>query len=759
MRFTHSRSSLLLAALLALPAAAPPTPLEAQGTTGGTPAQQRNAKAAQVAVDTLEQKVTPSVTRYCKTNVPAYMRTGLCAYYPRQVLELRVHVDSLVKLLAGPVTPPVDTTKPPPVDSSKLVASVEIHANGTGVAVGGTLQLYADPKNASGQSLVVPVQWGGSPLAVATVSGAGLLTGKSAGSFTATATAGTVVGSRVFTVTGSSVPPVDTTKPPPVDTTKPPPVDTTTPKPPTGTVAELPRVKPAVPYPSCARTTVLTMVSSLQAALDAAQYGDCLALQAGASYVGNFTWKARAGSGYVTVLTNGIQLPAPGSRMTPSECLRLSCAKILSPNYTEALGTAASARGLILRGVEISYTQAAVATSSNVLLRFSDPNGNNGPSDMWVDRSYVHGLPQLDMRRCVLLNARMSGVVDSWVDECHSNNSDSQAILGYVFTQGILIQNNTLAAGHEIVMWGGSDTPSASLNPSDIWLLYNHIYHPPQWYKVWQVKNCLETKNVDRYVIEGNVVENCWADAQNGFAFVFKSENQSGTAAWSGTHDITMRLNLTRNVTSGWNLSGKGSNPGPNITAARFTLTDNIIQNICEPKYPGTCIPLQILSQMTDLQMVRNTMVNPRTSNQSISFDGTPSPGFIFTNNIVDHGQYGVHGSGSGDGNSTLAQFAPGAVFTSNIIPGGGSCTQYPAGNFCPATFPASSSSVAGASEARVMAATAKVVVVDAPYGRARQAVNPRSLKYPPRSSPAQCQTADWWKSKACTDPVPMGLR
>lgn len=745
MRFTTHRT-LLLAALLALPAAAPPLapPLEAQGT----PAQQRNAKAAQVAVDTLELKVTPSVSRLCKTNVAAYIRTGLCAFYPRQVQQLRLHVDSLVGLLAGPVQPPVDTTPKPPA-----VARIEIHSNGTSVAVGSALQLTADARDASGAIIPgAPITWNGTPTTVGNMSGTGLLTGVSAGSYTATARSSTVVASRVFTVTGSSVPPV------PPDTTKPPVVDTTTPPPPTGPVAELPRVKPVVPYPSCARTTALTLVSALQAALDAAQYGDCLTLPAGASYVGNFTWKARAGSGYVQVFTAGIQLPAPGTRITPNECLRLQCAKILSPNYTEALGTAPGARGLILRGLEISYTPAAVATTSNVLLRFSDPAGTNIPADLVVDRSYVHGLPQLDMRRCILLNSATSIVVDSWVDECHSNNSDSQAILGYQGTRGILIQNSTLVAGHEIVMWGGADTPSAALNPQDIWLVGNHIYHPTSWYKVWQEKNCLETKNVDRYVIEGNVVENCWPDAQVGFAFVFKSENQSGTAPWSGTHDVTIRLNVIRNVTSVFNFSGKGSNPGANITAARFTVSDNIVQNICPAQWGGTCIPLQLLSSMTNAQLIRVSFFNDARSNQAISMDGAPAAlGLVFTNNLVHNGQYGVKGSSCASGTSCLNMYAPNAVFTSNGVVGG-SCSTLPAGNQCPAIFPPSTS-FAGADTARVLAATARSVVVDAAYGRARQAVNPRSLTYPPRSSPAQCHTADWWKSQACVNPVPMGLR
>ena len=79
------------------------------------------------------------------------------------------------------------------------------------------------------------------------------------------------------------------------------------------------------------------------------------------------------------------------------------------------------------------------------------------PHHLVLDRSYVHGTSALDLKRCITLNSAMSAVVDSWLTECHSNNGDSQAVLGYNGAGPFKIENNYLAAGHEVVMFGGGD--------------------------------------------------------------------------------------------------------------------------------------------------------------------------------------------------------------------------------------------------------------------------------------------------------------
>jgi hypothetical protein len=81
---------------------------------------------------------------------------------------------------------------------------------------------------------------------------------------------------------------------------------------------------------------------NLQNALNAAQPGDTILLQAGATFTGNFVLPVKSGSTYITVQTEiaAAGALAPGVRLTPAAAASL--ARIKSPNTTPALKTKAS---------------------------------------------------------------------------------------------------------------------------------------------------------------------------------------------------------------------------------------------------------------------------------------------------------------------------------------------------------------------------------------------------------------------------------
>jgi hypothetical protein len=84
------------------------------------------------------------------------------------------------------------------------------------------------------------------------------------------------------------------------------------------------------------------------------------------------------------------------------------------------------------------------------------------------------------------------------------------------------------------------------------------------------------------------------------------------------------------------------------------------------------------ISEAEGVEVNHNTVLQ---SGNVITAYGSPSTGFIFTNNIVRHGQYGVKGDGTGVGNSTVNKYFPGSVFKKNVIIGS-SDSPYPEGNF-----------------------------------------------------------------------------
>ena len=399
--------------------------------------------------------------------------------------------------------------------------------------------------------------------------------------------------------------------------------------------AELPRVTVSTTYPAGGRAVRVGARANLQAALDAARPGDVLLLPAGATYVGNFVLRnkpAAAGApagGWIIVRTDvpDRSLGAAGTRMTPSRAASLELARILSPSYEPAIGTESAAHHWRLTGLEIGVTPAV--KQMNMLVRFGQSRGEQrtpaaAPHHLVVDRSYLHGTPSLDMKRCITLNSATTAVVDSWLTECHSNHGDSQAVLAYNGGGPFKIENNYLAAGHEVVMFGGADPASPEMTPSDIELRGNHITRPLAWKNKWQVKNLVETKNVRRLLIEGNVIENNWADAQTGFAFVLKSENQDGSAPWSTSSDVTVRFNRIRNTGSVFNLSGLGSNPAKVVPAARFLVTHNLAEGVNVGPYRAEGVAFQLLSGLTDAVITHNTIINQNAKASGVVMDGAP---------------------------------------------------------------------------------------------------------------------------------------
>jgi hypothetical protein len=456
--------------------------------------------------------------------------------------------------------------------------------------------------------------------------------------------------------------------------------------------AELPRVIVSTTYPTGGRAVRVGANADLQAALDAARPGDVLLLPPGASYVGNFVLRNKSASsgapagGWIVVRTDvpDASLGAAGTRMTPSRAATFKLARILSPNYEPAIGTEPAAHHWRFTGLEIAATPSA--KKMNMLIRFGRPGDTQRtlasmPHHLIVDRSYVHGTPTLDMRRCLTFNSGTTAIVDSWVTECHSNDSDSQAILGYNGAGPFKIENNYLAAGHEVVLFGGGDPGIPELSPADVEVRRNHITRPLSWKRKWQVKNLFETKNVRRILVEGNVLENNWTDGQTGFAILLKSENQDGSAPWSTSSDVTVRYNHIRNTGSVFNIAGKVTPKA--VLAARFLVTHNIAEGVNVGPYTGDGIAFQLLSGLTDAVVTHNTILNQNATGSGVSFDGPPVQRLVMHSNLFQSGPYGVHGGDAGSGNGTLKRYAPGAVFRRNVIVGG-DCSIYPSETVCP---------------------------------------------------------------------------
>src|SRR5215475_4906355 len=99
------------------------------------------------------------------------------------------------------------------------------------------------------------------------------------------------------------------------------------------------------------RTITVNAGGDLQSAIDQAQPGDAVELQAGATFTGNFVLPNKTGTGWVTVRASTPDANLPqGTRVTPASASLMP--KIISPNSEPALRTAGGAHLYRFTGVE-----------------------------------------------------------------------------------------------------------------------------------------------------------------------------------------------------------------------------------------------------------------------------------------------------------------------------------------------------------------------------------------------------------------------
>ncbi len=428
----------------------------------------------------------------------------------------------------------------------------------------------------------------------------------------------------------------------------------------------------------------------LQAALDAAEPGDLVQLAPGATFHGTYVLPRKNGNGVIIVRTN-VALGDEGTRMTPPHAAEAGLAKLVAIQANApALRTAPGTSGWRIMGVEMTVDESVRATESIVRLGDGSRAQNEVsriPSNIVLDRVYVHGHPRLQLQRCVSLQSASSAVIDSYLSECHGKGFDSQAIVGWNGPGPYKIVNNYLEGAGENVMFGGADPAITGMLPSDIEFRRNYVYKPLNWKGVWSIKNSFELKMGIRVLVEGNVFENNWADAQTGDMILLKSAN-TANAPWTETRDVTFRYNILRNAPNGINAT---ANPGPYpvVPMSKVRLENNLLIGIGTAN--GTSMGRgMLLSRVAHVQVEHNTIVHNAVlgSGGFLVFD-VPHPkmlDLVIRNNVADAGSsYGmaVFGSGSQQGTPTLTRYAQQWQFDRNVIVGmTGPSSAYPPGNY-----------------------------------------------------------------------------
>jgi len=446
-----------------------------------------------------------------------------------------------------------------------------------------------------------------------------------------------------------------------------------------------------------ARTVAVRAGGDLQAALDRAQPGDVIALEEGATFVGPFTLPRTQADGWITIRTSAAddRLPAPGVRVEPAY------ARVM-PKLEAARGSvivaAPGAHHYRFVGIEIR-PRPGVALVNLVQLGGNEPTVDLLPSHVIFDRCYLHGDPARGTRRGIALNSRSTAVVNSHLSDFKEVGVDSQALAGWGGPGPFKIVNNYLEAAGVNVMFGGQDPTIPNLVPADIEIRGNYFFKPLSWRigdptyagTPWSVKNLFELKNARRVLIDGNVFENNWMQAdQDGLAILFTPRNQNGTAPWSTVQDVTFTNNIVRHSTGGINLMGWDDLSTASGQLQRVLIQNNLFTDIGAFAGNGGYAGLLFLLQ----DGTANVVIDHNTALQTEwplyaqvhNVGRGPHTGFVLTNTITPNNHYGVSGDGTmANPMGTLTTYFPGAVVAGNVLPGG-AAASYPPNNFFPAT-------------------------------------------------------------------------
>ena len=467
---------------------------------------------------------------------------------------------------------------------------------------------------------------------------------------------------------------------------------------------ELPRIFINTTFvPSNGNTLLVPAGGNLQMALDRAKCGDTVQLAMGATFTGNYVFRANSCTDWIVVRTSApdSSLPAPGTRITPEHASLLP--KIVTPNVSPAIGMQFGANHYRLIGIEVTTAIATTSVTQYGLVDLGeDPaTGKSAsslselPHDITIDRCYIHGTSKGNVKRGIVFNGASLAVIDSYISDIHVVGQDTQAVGGWNGPGPFKIVDNELDAAGENVMFGGARPALVNNIPSDIEIRGNHFFKPLSWMVGspsyggihWTVKNLLEFKIAQRVLITGNILENNWVDAQAGFAFLITPRTEYGTAPWVYVQDITFTYNVLRHTASAVNISGLDSgDPQRVVRGKRILIQNDLFDDVNGKAWGGGDGRLfQVLSGADAVTIDHNTGFQ---SNQIISADGIPSTNFVYQNNIAPHNMYGVMGSGHASGDPSLNYYFPNFVFQKNVIENiaasGISPSSYPVGNFFP---------------------------------------------------------------------------
>jgi len=459
--------------------------------------------------------------------------------------------------------------------------------------------------------------------------------------------------------------------------------------------AELPRVyiqTAMTNTPAPGKKTLVSAGGNLQTALNNANCGDTIQLQAGATFSGAFNFPAKScdDDHWIIVRTTSPDsaLPPEGTRLMPCYAGVSSlpgrpafhCAStknVLAKLLMNAGGSGpvvfvTGANHYRLLGLEITRTTGTGIVYALVSAPAIAATANN----IILDRVWVHGTAQDDTKKGLLLGGMSyASVIDSFFTDMHCTSitgacTDAAAVGGGSDDPvgPFKIVDNFLESSGENILLGGA---AASITPADIQISQNHLFKPLTWLKgqpgyvggpdgnAFIVKNLFELKNAQRVLLEANIMEDSWGGfSQDGYAIVITPANQSVAGGGNvcpicQVTDVTIRYNSIGHVGGGLQIGNVLSdNGGAALDGERYSIHDLTIDDINNITYSGSGNVAEIENMAATAPLLQNISISHLTALAprmlfSIGAGLTrPMVNFNFTNSIFLAGTYPIWSTG-----------------------------------------------------------------------------------------------------------------
>mgnify|MGYP001236024116 FL=1 len=400
---------------------------------------------------------------------------------------------------------------------------------------------------------------------------------------------------------------------------------------------------------------------NLQVAIDKAEPGDTIYLEAGATFKGAYRLPNKSGAEFITIRSSAAdeELPPAGTRLDPAK-YQDKLATIISDVLGEpAILGVNGAHHFRFIAIEFGPTIGGMYD----IIRLgtgSEKSVDELPHHIEFDRVWIRGSQTEGQRRGIAANGRHIRVENSHISDIKRKGDESQGIAVWASDGPVTIVNNFIEAAAENILFGGAGS-HLKLVPTDCVVDSNHLSKPLEWLGTdWVVKNLFEIKNGRRISVTNNLMTHNWAMGQDGNALLFTTRADNGNATI--IEDIEFSGNIVRGSGGGLNILG-----GEGAGGHRLTIRNNVFEDIGAKRWGGGGNLMKV-TDWNGLVIENNTILN--SGSIAIAY-GRPVRGFVFRSNIIFEGEYGFFGDDLGPGQKAIDRYFPSGTMTGNIIIGG----------------------------------------------------------------------------------------